>query len=318
MKLFIRKETKLNEYRTPLIPSDCKKLIDKGFKIIVESSDCRCFSDEEYKSSGCIISNYEEGYLVVGLKELGDDFYYGCRNMYFSHSFKGQMNSGEILGRFRESGGVIYDYEYIVGEDGRRSIAFGFWAGFVGCFLGLYQFKYGNLSNLRYWGNYMDLLDELGDIQLGIKIGIIGINGRCGGGCKYLLDLLKIGYKGYCRDDKLDSSHDILINCIYLSPDSGVVFIDDNNVDSVRVLVDVSCDIYAENNPIRIEYPLTNYDRPVYRYRNTDIIAIDNLPSLLPRDSSEEFSNKLVDLLNEETLNKLECIYRDKLLDYCW
>ena len=74
--LVIRKEYKLNEYRVPIIPVDCLKLLN-NFTVYVESSIDRCFKDDLYKSCGCIIiDDYikynfnKEETLIIGLKEL--------------------------------------------------------------------------------------------------------------------------------------------------------------------------------------------------------------------------------------------------------
>jgi saccharopine dehydrogenase (NAD+, L-lysine-forming) len=100
------------------------------------------------------------------------------------------------------------------------------------------------------------------------------------------------------KGDPIPEDTEIFINAIYLSPDSTVVFFNDVNIANykkLRVIVDISCDIHAKNNPIRLDYPnpkgwLTKYTD------NIDIICIDNLPSLLPKDSSDEFSKKLTEL----------------------
>ena len=75
--LVLRKEFKYNEFRTPLIPSDIKKLIYNNFIVYVEKSNLRFFKDNEYEESGAImIENFLElnlnlkNTLIIGLKEL--------------------------------------------------------------------------------------------------------------------------------------------------------------------------------------------------------------------------------------------------------
>jgi alanine dehydrogenase len=64
------------------------------------------------------------------------------------------------------------------------------------------------------------------------------------------------------------------------------------------IIVDISCDYNNPNNPIKIYEEATSWEEPVYSYNKyVDIIAINNLPSLLPKDSSNEFSKILVELL---------------------
>ena len=73
------------------------------------------------------------------------------------------------------------------------------------------------------------------------------------------------------------------------------------------MIVDISCDYTKPNNPINIYNNPTTFENPVYKYNNyVDIIAIDNLPSLLPKESSDYFSKKLLTLLldfNKDTNN---------------
>jgi alanine dehydrogenase len=63
-------------------------------------------------------------------------------------------------------------------------------------------------------------------------------------------------------------------------------------------VIDISCDVGKPNNPISIYEKETTWETPVYHHpSNIDIISISNLPSLLPEESSEYFSEKLYTLL---------------------
>lgn len=337
--LVIRREYKLNEYRVPLIPVDCLKLLKNNFKVYVESSVDRCFKDETYKSCGCILIDDYTKYnfnkketLIIGLKELdyNNNKLLSFKHLYFSHTYKNQANSYEILSRFKKEKGIIYDLEYLVDDKNRRLIAFGFWAGFIGTAISLLQFYYKSINkelvNLFPYDDYQILINELKnykDNYKNIEIGIIGINGRCGQGCKYLLDKLNINYIGYYRGDLLDGlvNHDIIINCIKLEKNSEFTLITDKNLVNFKrlsIINDVSCDITAANNPIKLSYQLTTFENPIYKYnKQLDIICIDNLPSLLPINSSTEFSNKLTELIIGINSNiiweNLENLYYDKI-----
>lgn len=337
--LVIRKEYKLNEYRVPIIPIDCLKLLKNNFKVYVESSKDRCFKDETYKSCGCIIIDDYTKYnfnkdetLIIGLKELdySNKKLLSYKHLYFSHTYKNQINSSEILSKFKKEKGIIYDLEYLVDEKNKRLIAFGFWAGFIGTAISLLQFYYKSVKkefiNLVPYDDYNIFINELKNYKNyynNIEIGIIGINGRCGQGCKYLLDKLDINYVGYGRGDVLDRliNHDIIINCIKLEKDSEFTLISDKNLVDLKklsIINDVSCDITAINNPIKLDYQLTTFKNPIYKYnKQLDIICIDNLPSLLPIDSSTEFSNKLTELIMDINYNiiweNLENLYYDKI-----
>jgi saccharopine dehydrogenase (NAD+, L-lysine-forming) len=237
--------------------------------------------------------------IIMGLKEfdMTKTALLNKKHFYFSHAFKGQENSHVIINSFQENGGHIYDYEYIVDENGRRIIAFGYWAGFAGMYLGLLQYKDRGARELAPT-SASEIRNVLREYGAKPKITICGARGRCGLGCLELLKIADITPHICEKGERIPEDTEIFINAIYLSPDSTVVFFDEDNIanyERLRVIVDISCDIHAKNNPIRLEYPnpkgwLTKYTD------NIDIICIDNLPSLLPNDSSDEFSKKLTEL----------------------
>jgi saccharopine dehydrogenase (NAD+, L-lysine-forming) len=338
--LIIRKEYKRNEYRVAITPTDCRILINNNFIIYVESSIDRCFTDELYKNNGCIIIDEFTKYnfnkdetLIIGLKELDynnlESLSY--KHLYFSHTFKKQSNGKEILIKFKNEKGFIYDLEYLVDNNNKRLVAFGFWAGFIGTAISLLQYYYKSinkeLNNLVPYNDYKLLIEELQKLDSYFKnlnIGIIGINGRCGKGSKFLLDKLFINHVGYLKEDNLDNliNHNIIINCIKLESDFNKIFISNKNLinfKNLSIISDISCDVFAINNPINLNYCLTTFEKPIYKFNeNIDIICIDNLPSLLPIDSSIEFSNKLTELIlmiNNDNIiwNNLEILYNNKI-----
>jgi saccharopine dehydrogenase (NAD+, L-lysine-forming) len=320
--IIIRREYKTNEFRTPLIPSDCKKCSEIGITIYVEKSAQRCIPDEDYEKNGCIlIEDFTElglsksTTLVIGLKELD---YFNPKllpwcHLYFTHIFKNQVGSEEIIAKLESSGAVVYDYEYFLNKKQKRVIAFGFWAGFIGTALGLLQYYYRSIKkdieNLKAYNDSSILFEEVEYFKYffrKINIGIIGVNGRSGSGSKFLLERLGIqNIHGYSRASNKEPliQHDIIINCIKLSSEDNEIFISEEKLPTFQklsVIVDVSCDINARNNPIQLNYHGTTFEDPVYKITDKlDIIAIDNLPSLLPNDSSEEFSAKLRKIICE-------------------
>ena len=58
----------------PFSPSQCKQIItefSRTFKIFVQSSDIRCFSDEDYLKHGIpIVDNLESCDVFFGIKEV--------------------------------------------------------------------------------------------------------------------------------------------------------------------------------------------------------------------------------------------------------
>lgn len=310
----------MNEFRTPLIPQDCKLCIEHGITIYVEKSEKRCIKEIEYEAMGCIIiDDFTEldlpknTTLIIGLKELDYDnpkLLPWC-HLYFTHIFKNQLGSENIIEKLNEANSTIYDYEYFLNRRGERIIAFGFWAGFIGTAIGLLQYYYKSINqdicNLLPYPDAGILFDEVDYFRAffrKLNIGIIGPNGRCGRGTRFILDRLGVtNIQEYTRESDLESlpKHHIIINCIKLSPDDNTIFISDETLPkftNLSIIIDISCDVNAINNPIKLKYKATTFEFPIYKLNNKlDIIAIDNLSSLLPKDSSEEFSGKLQKIL---------------------
>ncbi len=310
-KIFIRKETYPNEFRCPIIPKDIILLNKYGFEVYVESSLKRCFTDDEYFKNGAIIVydswfNYTD-HIILGLKELNNiNKLNNHIHIYFSHSYKNQINSNLILTEFKKSNSILYDLEYFL-DNNKRLVTFGYYAGIVGGGLGImqYLFKINNkkLENLKYWYSNKELIN---DIKLqnnnfsNINIVIVGANGRCGVGVQHILNQLDIPYYCLTKNDNKTKlyDYDIVFNCINLEQNIGIWFDENTPFYKNIIIVDISCDYNNPNNPIKIYNKKTTWLEPVYSYNSfVDIIAIDNLPSLLPYDSSIEFSQILVQLL---------------------
>ena len=87
---------------------------------------------------------------------------------------------------------------------------------------------------------------------------------------------------------------------------------------NLSAISDVSCDPYSTNNPIPLYGECTTLKVPVMRIvdgtRPVDLIAIDHLPTLLPRESSESFSGALTPLLidfDSSVWGRAEGVYQD-------
>ena len=336
--IYIRCESIDNEYRTPLIPNDIKILINNGFIIYVQSCINRIYKDDIYKNSGAIITSekwYESKFnnaIIIGIKELNNlEKLNNNTHIYFSHTFKNQINSEYILKNFINSNSQLYDFEYFL-ENNKRLIAFGYYSGLVGAILGLKQYfnklsKSMILERLKPWESFDDIYNYIkDDINKNISIAIIGPNGRCGSGVRLILDKLDLKYTSIDRNGDISNlkNFDIVYNCILLDEKYNKVWFDNKTIfEKDIVIVDISCDYSKLNNPIKLYNNSTSWKLPVFKYNKyVDIIAIDNLPSLLPKESSDYFSKKLTELLlqfNEDpnnywknTLN----IYYDKANKY--
>jgi alanine dehydrogenase len=291
--IYIRNETIREEYRAPLVPNDVNVLIENGFTIYVESNETstRFFTDSEYATVGAIVTNkkwyemeHQEQLLIIGIKELSDTDLSKLdshTHMYFSHSFKGQQHSRKILDAFTSSNSMLYDFEYFTDEFGKRLLSFCYYAGVVGCHYGLLY------------------TDRVIDKQT-IQIAIIG-NGKCSKGIQDVLYSLSLPFKVIGRDkDGIDfTSFDIIYNCILLEKTNNEVWFDEHTAFTKPLLiVDVSCDYTKPNNPIKIYSTPTTFASPIQKYGDfVKIIAIENLPSIVPEKSSVYFSKKCKDLL---------------------
>ena len=118
-----------------------------------------------------------------------------------------------------------------------------------------------------------------------------------------ILDKLNFKYDILLKNSDKNNlfKYDIILNCILLNNEYIEPFITFNNIDKFKnltVIVDISCDYNNKFNPLPIYNNNTTYEIPVININNNvDVISIDNLPTLLPKESSIEFSNKLIEIL---------------------
>jgi saccharopine dehydrogenase (NAD+, L-lysine forming) len=303
MFLFIRKETIPHEYRTPIIPKDIPILIQHHYTVYVESCSNRCFSDSEFEKQGAIIVTNEWFHynaIILGLKELQHPEYLDHHvHIYFAHCYKDQNHAPQLLKYFKQSRSILYDLEYFTYTNHQRVLAFGFYAGIAGCILALKQYHDKHLGPLSYIKNLNSTIFDLLSLNLKPSIAVVGHNGRCGQGVCHILNLLHLKFHKYEKDHSKRNlyKYDIVFNCIYLKNYIQPWFTHSTPFKKPIVICDISCDPYHEYNPIPIYYEPTTWENPVYQYNEyVSIIAIDNLPSLIPIESSTYFSNKLVEL----------------------
>lgn len=135
-RIGIRREDKnIWERRAPLIPEQVGRLIgEHGLQFVVQHSDVRVFSDEEYRDVGAEVSEDVAGCpVVLGVKEIPlSAFRPGCSYAFFAHVVKGQEHNMPMLRRMMELGCNLVDYERITDDSGRRLVFFGRFAGIAG------------------------------------------------------------------------------------------------------------------------------------------------------------------------------------------
>ncbi|MDH6110345.1 saccharopine dehydrogenase (NAD+, L-lysine-forming) [Kitasatospora sp. MAP12-15] len=313
-RLWIRHEARSTERRAPIVPADARRLVEHGFQVTVEESPQRVFPLEEYTAAGCETapaggwSGAPQQAYVLGLKELPED---GSalthRHIFFGHAYKGQQGSRELLGRFNAGGGALLDLEYLVDDMGRRLAAFGYWAGYVGAALAV----------LHSRGALRAPLEPLAKAELDRRLAephdgeqpsvlVVGALGRCGRGALDALATAGLAATGWdvAETRQLDRSalldHDLLLNTV-LTTRAVEPFLRPADLDEplrrLSVICDVTCDVTSAFNVLPVYDTVTSWQQPVRRLREgkpLDLIAIDNLPSLLPAEASRAFSAELL------------------------
>lgn len=135
-KIGLRKEEKLFEARVAVVPLHAKELSEKnGVEFVLDPSDQRAFSEEEYKTVGATVSPLKGSgvQIVLGIKEIPIDFFErDIVYIFFSHTIKGQKYNMPMLQHIIDTGATLIDYERVVDQSGRRLIYFGNWAGMAG------------------------------------------------------------------------------------------------------------------------------------------------------------------------------------------
>ncbi len=313
--IVLRHEVKSNERRTPLTPVGASILIKDGFNVYIESSPTRIFKDSEYEAVGCKMVEMgfwrtcPSDYLIFGLKELPiEDFPIEHSHIYFAHIFKGQEGYENVYKRYEDGGGELFDLEFLTDEKGRRICAYGYWAGYVGAATALLEYyQEKGLKQLRDFDSKEDLINKINSLAENKekpKVLIIGALGRCGTGARDLLAAVNLDSTNWDQEEtkkggpfKEIIGHDIFINAALIFSKIPPFINKDlilNNESKLKVISDVSCDPNSELNPIPIYEEITSWENPtVEAVGGIKIIAVDNLPSVLPRESSEDFAEQL-------------------------
>lgn len=323
-KIFwLRSETKENEYRRALTPDTCEKILAEGHRVIVEDWKNSIIPTAQYEKIGCEIvpenswiKDAPEEAIIIGLKALPNDIKSFSRtHIYFAHCYKTQDGWVELLKKFEIGGGKIIDLEFMTDENGRRTNAFGYWAGYVGAALGALFAKATNIdeaiSELKEHKQFPDKKDLIQFVEeqtsgTGEAI-IIGRNGRSGTGASDFLSEINWSTVGWDQPETAPGgpfkeilNFDLFVNCVLamkpMPPFVTKEMIKKDN-HNLKVISDVSCDPDSECNMVPIYDRATILDDPLREVVHGDhpvsITAIDNLPSILPKESSYDFSSQL-------------------------
>jgi saccharopine dehydrogenase (NAD+, L-lysine-forming) len=318
--LWVRAEQRPNEERVGLTPEGAAALVKAGIRVTVEKSSVRAIPLEGYIAASCEI--VEENLwpkapadaIIFGLKELPED---GTplthRHIMFGHAYKGQPAGRVLLQRFKAGGGTLYDLEYLVGEDGRRVAAFGYWAGYAGAAVSLEcwaaQQRGGIAGPVRKVPSKDALLAQLGEELAGLgrpRAIIIGALGRVGTGAADLCEAMGVAVTKWDMAETASGGpfpevlqHEIFLNCILARPGCPVFVPASAKTDARKLTVigDIACDPTSDFSPIKVYDRATEWEAPALRVHDNpplDVTAIDNLPSLMPVESSQDYAAQLL------------------------
>jgi saccharopine dehydrogenase (NAD+, L-lysine-forming) len=297
-------------------------MLAAGFQVTVEESSVRAIGIAGYRAAGCTIATENSwptapvDAIIFGLKELPED---GTplihRHILFGHAYKGQPAGAELLRRFKAGSGAMYDIEYLTDAAGRRVAAFGYWAGYAGAAVALKCWaaqRRGQIAGpvAKYPGKQA-LLADLGAELAATGTArpraiVIGALGRVGTGAADLCTAMGVAVTKWDMAETASGgpfpevlAHEIFLNCILARPGCPV-FVPASALSAPRalsVIGDIACDPTSDFSPIKVYDHATDWAEPALRVAEApvlDVTAIDNLPSLLPVESSEDFAGLLL------------------------
>ena len=330
--IWVRSESRSYEERVGLTPNGAAKLLAAGYDVTVEESSQRIVPIAEYAAAGCVIApefswvDAPDDAIIFGLKELPDD---GTplrhRHIMFGHAYKRQPSGQVLLERFKAGGGTLLDLEYLTDAQGRRVAAFGYWAGYAGAAVALMcwlaQQKGAIAGPVKAYPSAHHMLMELqgalaehGTMRpTALTIGALG---RVGSGAADLCEAMGVPVTKWDMPETASGGpfpeilqHDIFLNCILARPGTPVFVPTSAKIAerSLSVIGDIACDPDSEFSPIKVYDRTTTWDAPALRVHGQpvlDVTAIDNLPSMLPAESSEDFATQLLPYLL--TLNAID------------
>ena len=376
MKIGLIKECKFPvDKRVVMTPYQCELFKQKfpQIELVVQSSEYRCFTDEEYMLSGIdIVNDVSDCDILFGVKEVPLELLlYGKTYFFFSHTIKMQPYNRNLLACMLELNVRMIDYE-VLKNNGRRLLGFGRYAGVVGCYNGILTYgKRTQLFNLKpayLCNDRKELESELKKVNLGNSKIIVTGNGRVGKGALEIIKLLgikevsKADFKNNVYDvpvyvnidfsdynARIDGSTflsndffsnpklfrstfmdyascaDILIAGHYYAQGSPYLFTREDvksPLFNIRTVADISCDI---NGPVASTIRSSTIQNPIYGYNPEtetedefdkdsviSVMAVDNLPCELPKDSSEDFGSQM---LNEIFPLLFDCKDSDVIKD---
>ena len=188
-----------SDNRVALTPYQCRWLQqNRNVKVLVQTSNHRCFSDAEYTALGIAVADdISESDVLFGIKEVPVAMLIPNKKyLFFSHTKKMQPYNQQLLKACISKGLTLIDYECLEHDDGQRIIGFGFFAGIVGAHnaLWVYGKRTGlfNLPRVFECQDYTALIRHYFGLKLpNIKIALTG-SGRVAQGVIDIMHLMGI------------------------------------------------------------------------------------------------------------------------------
>ena len=217
MKIALIKETKIPEDNRVALSPEQVSLLNSQFpehQIVVQASDIRAFTDDEYRSEGVVVTNdVSDADYLFGIKEAQIDSLISNKNyFFFGHVAKMQEYNLPLLQSLIQKHITFCDYEYLVDDNNIRVCAFGWWAGVVGVY---YTFRGYGLKHKLYELPKPDkrftlnqLIESLKNIELPkVKLLVTGA-GRVSQGAQHVLETIgayKMTEEQYLSDAPLNT-----------------------------------------------------------------------------------------------------------------
>ena len=197
MKIALIKETKTPvDNRVALAPKQVAEL-NRHFpqhQIVVQASDIRAFSDDEYRAEGVeVLSDVSDADILFGIKEAKIESLIPNKHyFFFGHIAKMQEYNRPLLQAFIQKHITFCDYEYLVDDNNIRVCAFGWWAGVVGAYYTLRGYglkhKLYELPKPDRRFTLAQLLESLKSVELPkVKLFVTGA-GRVSQGAQHVLE----------------------------------------------------------------------------------------------------------------------------------
>ena len=210
MKIGLIKEGKNPpDKRVPLSPKQCKWITEKypDVELVVQKSQIRRYKDQEYLNEGItLVDNIEDCDVLLGVKEVPiDQLIPNKKYFFFSHTLKKQPYNRKLLQAIINKKIQLIDWETITNAKRQRLIAFGRFAGIVGCYNGLLGYglksKRYSLKRAHKCEDRQEMEEELHKLSLpkDFKLVLTG-GGRVGKGALEVIaktDIKKVSPKDF-------------------------------------------------------------------------------------------------------------------------